>query len=452
MSVAVATRGTPTAGQKPYQPYGAAKQLLYDRSPEVLLAGPAGTGKSRACLEKLHICAEKYPGMRGLIARKTRASLTQSTMVTFVNHVLPAATDVYFHHESQEYRYPNGSVLVVGGLDKTSRVMSTDYDVAYIPEATELTEGEFEDLTTRLRNGVMPYQQIIADCNPQGPKHWLRLRALAKKIVMYQSRHEDNPRYWDHRLGDWTAAGRAYIAKLDALSGARKQRLRYGNWAAAEGMVYDTWDPAVHLIDRFEIPDDWTRYWVLDFGFTNPFVWQAWAEDGDGRLFRYREIYMTRRLVADHAKAILEATEGQPLPVAVIADHDAEDRATFERATGLRTLAAYKAVSPGIQAVSRRLRPAADARPRMFFLRDSLVEVDTELADAKKPTCTDDEFEGYVWDTTPGRQRFDVPVKRDDHGMDCTRYITAFVDDLVLELHQSDDIVTFDDIVRISPF
>ncbi|KAF0248638.1 MAG: phage terminase large subunit [bacterium] len=68
---------------KPYQPHGAALELFYSKDPEVLLDGPADTGKSRACLEKLYICAHKYPGMRTLICRKTRRSLTQAAMVSF---------------------------------------------------------------------------------------------------------------------------------------------------------------------------------------------------------------------------------------------------------------------------------------------------------------------------------------------------------------------------------
>jgi len=47
-----------------YAPRGAAKAIFSDRSPELLVAGPAGTGKSRAALEKLAACALKYPRMR----------------------------------------------------------------------------------------------------------------------------------------------------------------------------------------------------------------------------------------------------------------------------------------------------------------------------------------------------------------------------------------------------
>lgn len=40
-----------TPANRPYEPFGAAKDVWTDRSDEVLLSGPAGTGKSRACLE-----------------------------------------------------------------------------------------------------------------------------------------------------------------------------------------------------------------------------------------------------------------------------------------------------------------------------------------------------------------------------------------------------------------
>ena len=56
-----------------YKHYGECSQLFGYRGDELLLSGPAGTGKSRACLEKLNLAALKYPGMRGAISRKTAA-------------------------------------------------------------------------------------------------------------------------------------------------------------------------------------------------------------------------------------------------------------------------------------------------------------------------------------------------------------------------------------------
>lgn len=419
---------TPTTTYADYGPLGVMLELFSTRDDEVVISGPAGTGKSRACLEKLHACCEKYEKIRALMVRKTRASLTSTGQVTFEQKVLPNL-DWAPLYGSEEYRYPNGSTIRVGGMDKSSKVMSSEYDLIYVQEATELTEDDWEKLTTRLRNGRMPYQQLLADCNPDAPTHWLKRRADAGKTLMLYSSHEENPTLWDAVRKCWTDKGSSYIAKLDALSGVRFKRLRQGKWVAAEGIIYEGWDPAVHLIDHFEPPADWPRYWVVDFGYTNPFVWQAWAEDPDGRLLRYREIYHTRRLVEDHCRTIKQVTKNEPRPREILCDHDAEDRATFERHLEMSTIGAFKAVGVGIQMVQARLRPVGQpARPRLYMMRDSLVERDAELADAYKPTCTEEEINSYIWDVSNNRNKGEEPVKKDDHGMDATRYLVANFD------------------------
>jgi hypothetical protein len=419
-----------------YRPRGTARQLLECREPEVLLSGPAGTGKSRACLEKLHLMALLNPGLRGLMVRKTAVSLTSTGLVTFREHVAResiAVGHVTWYGGSQQeaaaYRYTNSSIINVGGMDKPTKIMSSEYDVIYVQEAIELTETDWESLTTRLRNGKVSFQQLIADTNPDVATHWLKMRADRGATLLLESRHEDNPVLVDEH-GTHTEVGAAYIAKLDALTGVRHLRLRKGLWVAAEGMIYEEWDARLHLVDRFPIPDTWTRWWSVDFGFTNPFVLQCWAEDPDGRLWLYREIYRTKRLVEDHAKHILKVVAPggrwrEPKPRAVVCDHDAEDRATLERHLGLGTVAARKSVSDGIQAFAARLRPAGDGRPRLMILRDSLVERDADLEASARPTCTAEEIPGYVWDQGVGKAPKEAPVKDNDHGADAGRYMVA---------------------------
>lgn len=411
-----AAQARPNAKQRPFHPYGAAHTLLFATTSEIVLAGPAGTGKSRACLEKVYICACNYPGMRALICRKTRASLTQTAMVTWETKVLPLVTPVQFATQDQEYRFPNGSVVVVGGLDKASKIMSTEYDMIYVQEATELSEHDWESLTTRLRNGIMPYQQLIADCNPDAPTHWLRKRADRGATLMVASRHEDNP-----------TVTADYLSKLDALTGVRYLRLRLGQWAAAEGMVYEAWDRAVNIIDRFEIPADWPRYRVVDFGYTNPFVCLWAAQDNDGRLYIYRELYGTQRLVEDWTREIVTLSEGERIE-ATFADHDAEDRATMER-YGVRTIRAIKDVSAGVQSVQTRLRKAGDGKPRLYVFRDALVRRDAALDEAKKPCGLIEEIDGYVWQKTQdGKASKEEPEKVDDHSCDALRYLCHTLD------------------------
>lgn len=417
-----------------YTPVGAALDLFKCRAPEVLISGPAGTGKSRAALEKVHAIAMANPRMRGLILRKTQTSLGSTTLVTWREHVVAEAlaeglVDFYggSAQHSPQYRYKNGSTIVVGGMDKATRIMSSEYDIAYVSEAIELTVTDWEAITTRLRNGRVSFQQLIADTNPDTPTHWLKQRCDRGQTVILESRHEDNPTLFDQATGQHTPRGSAYMGVLDNLTGVRYHRLRKGLWVAAEGVIYDGWDPAVHLVDRFTPPAGWDYWWTVDFGFVHPFVWQAWAQDPDGRLYLVREIFHTKRLVEDHAKQILAlaARENLPRPRAVICDHDAEGRATLEKHLGMSTMPAKKAVLEGIQAVAGRLKAAGDGRPRVFLMRDALVERDPELVEAKKPTCTVEEIPGYVWDLGAGKKTREAPLKEMDDGCDAMRYVVA---------------------------
>lgn len=87
-----------------------------DKSPILLLTGSAGGGKSRLAAEKIHAFLLKYPGATGLMLRKNRNSMTNST-VAFVERTVIGA-DPSVRHVSTKYRfeYRNGSVLTYGGM------------------------------------------------------------------------------------------------------------------------------------------------------------------------------------------------------------------------------------------------------------------------------------------------------------------------------------------------
>lgn len=416
---------------RPYSPVGNIRRLFAMREAdgEILLSGPAGTGKTLGNLSLLWYYATQYDGMRGLIVRKTRESMTESVLNTWEKRVVPVGHPCLLGAQRANrslYRIGNSEIVVGGmrasGKDMTQKIMSTDFDVIVASEAIEFTDEEWEKLTTRLRYGRMSFQQMLADTNPSHPKHWLYLRCKAGKTKLIDTSHQDNPTLWDAKVGDWTEFGRKYIAKLDQLSGARKLRLRHGKWVQAEGVVYEEWNPAIHVIDPFEIPADWQRFWCVDFGFTNPFCCQWWAKDNDGRLYLYREIYQTKLLVEDAAKMMLKLSSNDPKPTKIICDHDAEDRATLEKhlGSGYKTLAAKKEVSPGIQAVKTRLQVADDGKPRLFLFRNALVKQDEELVEAKLPLCTEDELDGYCWNDKILKE---APIKENDHGVDPMRYL-----------------------------
>jgi len=213
-----------------YTPYGGIEKVWKSRATEVLAPGPAGTGKTRGILEKVHLYLLKYPKTRGLICRKTRASMTESVLVTFEARVVQVGCDLnnQSRRTRSSYDYDNGSVLVVGGLDNPDRIMSTEYDIIAVFEATECSEDDWEKLTTRLRNGKGPYHQIVADCNPASPSHWLKRRADRGQMEVFECRHQDNPVLWDRQAKDWTEQGRKYLATLQSLTGHRRARLLAG--------------------------------------------------------------------------------------------------------------------------------------------------------------------------------------------------------------------------------
>jgi PBSX family phage terminase large subunit len=431
-----------------YRPRGACRAIFRTRDPEVLLSGPAGTGKSRACLEKMFMTAVQNKTFRGLICRKTAATMSSTVLVTWRKFVIPEAIltgDVVYYggsaQEPAQYRFANGAVINIAGLDKITKIMSSEYDMIYIQEATEVSEDDWESLTTRLRNWGISYQQMIADCNPAQPTHWLKQRSDHGRTKLMDTRHEDNPVLFTAD-GAVTDVGADYLAKLDKLTGVRYQRLRLGRWSAAEGVIYEEFCD-IHCLDRIQaqpgstldhagVPVHWRRYWSVDFGFVNPFVLQCWAEDEDGRLYLYRELYMTRRTVDQHAKSILDIVAPvvagtfirqwiEPKPTTVVCDHDAEGRAVLERELEMGTTAAHKSVLEGIEAVQVRLRDPGDGRPRIFFLRNAVAEPDPELVDSGKPMSTLDEIPGYTW---TGKNK-EEPIKADDHGCDATRYLVA---------------------------
>jgi len=442
-----------------YTPYGSNLVAWESTEPEVIISGPAGTGKSRAWLEKMHYLAEKYPGFRGLIVRQTRVSLNETGLQTFEDFVLgrqhpilnPKRSNKPERSNRQAYRYPNGSTIIPGGMDNSNRILSGEYDMIFFQEAIEAKILGYEDLTTRLRNNAMPYQQMVSDTNPGPPSHWLKRRADSGTLRMLYGKHEDNPVLYNHDAGTWTPRGLQYLAVLDNLTGVRKQRKRYGLWVQSEGAVYDDFDESVHVIDRFDIPEVWPVFCAYDYGYTNPFVAQWWAQDPDGRLILYREIYMTRRTVRAHTDQIQrletgynvarwaglsdddkraawrESSEYRRCQIRV-ADHDAEDRATM-REMGVDTTAARKDIRTGIEAVQNRLLIAGDGKPRLYYMRDSLVELDSELREKEKPINTAEEFPAYIWaEGRDGRNDKELPLDAFNHGMDAMRYLVMEVD------------------------
>ncbi len=329
---------------RPYEPRGAASDLFYCQADEILIEGPAGTGKTRAVLEKAHLICQEVSGVRVLLVRKTRSSMTQSVLITFESKVLPENDPLcrgVDRAHRQSYKYPNGSELVLGGLDNVDRIMSSEYDVICVFEATEIAEDDWEKLLTRMRNHVLDYQQAIADCNPVAPVHWLNQRAEKGKMVRLLSRHIDNP-----------AVTPEYLTLLSRLTGHRRDRLYLGKWVAAEGLVYPELE-SCFIEPMSELPDGAFRG-AIDFGFNDPFVGigAVLYDDEDGRdvLYLFYERYKSKCSLAVHAEALKAVAPGP-----WFADPSRPDSINDLRRADLIVRPARNSILAGIDAVNARI-------------------------------------------------------------------------------------------------
>lgn len=450
-------KGRPERSEKPFRAEGRLRAIWGITADEVMIEGPAGTGKSRVILEYLYALATKNPGIRILIVRKTRTSLTESALVTFEEEVVPGKPKWLTNQKRwvrKSYEMPNDSVIVVGGLDNADWFMSTQFDVVYVQEAREIEEADWEALTSRLRNNRLSFQMIVGDTNPDGPSHWIKMRERAGKLRCIISRHEDNPVYFDQRTGQLTPRGVVYIGRLDNLTGVRYKRLRLGLWVGAEGLIYDLFDPAIHVVSaadfRKRVKQSWPRDLIVDFGYSNAFAALWSAEDPDGRIFFYRELYGTHRTTIEWAHLIHDVGRGEPAFRSIITDHDRGERLDLENHIGhgaeecpdqadtkagrkwtptvVGTTPAIKTdEARAIQLVQARMARASDGYPRLFFVDGMLAcERDPLLVDTNQPASTLEEIPRYVWakarSLTAGEVTLEKPVDRWNHGCDCVRY------------------------------
>lgn len=393
-------------------------------------------------MEKILAGALKYPGSRQFFARATRESMNASVLHDFENDVLPPQWKPRGSIETRsKYVFPNGSEIGILGMNKISSVMSSEWDRGVIFEANEVDVDQFEFLNTRLSGKVAGmYKQLIVDTNPADTSHHIWQRYAEGKMTRIQSYHEDNPRWYNEATREWTPEGLAYIATLDNLTGWRKARLRHGLWVGAEGMIFEEWNPKLHVIKRKELPRDYKTWWRVrgvDFGFIDPFVCMWCAVDEDGRIYIDREYVRTRLTVSKHAKAINKFTENGSDIQFTVADHDAEDRATLEEAD-IDTLPASKPKSASgknwishLDAVRERLGAWKGGRPGLFYVEGALDDTggaDQQMRDDKLPCGFVEEITQYVWaEAKPGQPTKEQPRDKNNHSMDVIRYIVLAV-------------------------
>lgn len=405
-----------------YQLYGSNLEAYTSTDKEVLISGPAGTGKSTTWLKRMHDDARNYPRSRQLILRETRVSLTTTGLVTFENYVLGPDNPLVVNGPSRahrdSYKYPNGSEIVVGGMDNPTKHMSSDYDRIFFQEAIEGTLNGWESLTTRLRNGRLPVQQLVADTNPSYPDHWLKARCDAGVTRMIRGRHEDNPRWFNHETGEWTLEGIEYIDTLKKLTGVRGLRLFGGEWVQAEGVVYDNFDEELNKTELAEYDPSKPVIWGMDDGYAygqgpgtasyHPRVILFAQEDGRGGVHVFDEYVATQEM---EEKTIQNALEkGYPAPISIYLDSSAAQLKGRLWNMGLFVVPSTHPVHEGIKNMRRIICDGNGVRLLLIH-----------------PRCTQfiGELLKYQYDENSNAAKVGerTPLKLNDHLADAARYL-----------------------------
>lgn len=393
---------------KPYRPVGKIAEMFGRRDRELVLEGPADTGKSRGCLEKLHAAMTKYPGARGAMIRKTRKSLTTTAMVTFDRWVCPEGAAHLWG--DQEYRYSNGSKIYLLGMDDPEKVKSLEADMIYVQEASELEREDWEILTTRVtgRGATMPYVQLLADMNPTNPNFWLYEREQAGSVNFLHVTHADNPTITPERLD-----------ALSKLTGYLRDRLFLGLRVAPEGMYFEEFDPTLHVCKAFDPEPEWPRWLAVDWGFADPWcvLWFARVPK-DGTIYVYRELYEAGLHEEQQAELIRQRSFGERINLRILDPSMFNARSESQRPSLASVYAKIcGTVYPGMNsrkpgwAIVRNAMRHEDRPPRLRIMRERCPNLLRTLpAMVKDPLDPEDLADAIKH------------VKTDDHCLDALRY------------------------------
>lgn len=293
------------------------KQALFHASTayEVLYGGAAGGGKSKAIVMEAIIDSLEHAGVHSYLFRKTYPEL-RTTLIKEALASVPRGLAV-FSSATHDMVFKNGSVMhfrYCRNMADAYGYQGSEMHRLYIDELTHFTHDVYEYLKTRVRvpRAMGLSARIRLTSNPGGVGHgWVKSTFIdgaepfevKKTAVFSQTLGREivtTRQYIPAYATDNPHLCEQYIAELEQKPDALRRALLLGDWNVFEGQVFTDFinDPKgaltrryTHVIEPFKIPDHWRRFRSFDWGYTRPFSVGYWALDGDGRLYRYAEIY-----------------------------------------------------------------------------------------------------------------------------------------------------------------
>lgn len=266
--------------------------------------GARGGGKSHQVLAQVGLDdCQRFPGLKVLFLRKVGKAARESLrdLRAAVLHSIP---NVYKESFGQIH-FPNGSRIIVGHFQTESDIdqyLGLEYDLIIIEEATTLTWEKFQMILGSLRSSKVGWRtRCYPTTNPGGVGHaWFKRvfiepvrRGVQALTWFIQSTVRDNP-----------FVNVEYRAYLESLTGWRRRAWLDGDWDIAAGQYFVTFRHETHVRKPFAIPEDWTVWLSLDYGFQHPTAIYLHAKSSDGHYYTVDEHWAQRMPVEQHAAAI----------------------------------------------------------------------------------------------------------------------------------------------------
>jgi hypothetical protein len=211
-----------------------------------------------------------------------------------------------------------------------------------------------------------------------------------------------------------------------SLTEEEKEARMHGRFLHLSGLVYKEFTPNHHIVDDFEVPPMWTRYMAIDPHERTPTAVMWVAVDPKGFKYIYDELWLEGMDIATIARAIL-ANEGEDgARIRLIDPHNDKDNVAAGGFNVRKELMKHGVFTE---------RANSDTQLGKSRIRKDLKMMYQPLSKTTGPklhvmrSCTQTiyEFQHYLWDDYKHNREEkgikDQVKKKDDHFMDCLRYI-----------------------------
>lgn len=378
------------------------RPLFYDFTKRInVLYGSAGSGKSVAVAQLLIFKALKYR-RKILCIRKYASTLRNSVWDLLIDtlKVFKIYDMCRINSSSFNIRLPNGSVILLKGLDDEEKIKSiTGITDIWIEEATEITADDFDQLNLRLRTQEN-YSQIFLTYNPVSKTNWVYKRfhdvsELSENTVVLKTTYKDNAFLPDE-----------YVKTLLSYKETNPYKYKVyvlGEFASLDKLVYNNWE--VKDFNPKEIKGDLLI--GLDFGFINDPTALIAATLENNTLYVFHEDYKTGLVNSEIAELI---KYNGFLKSAIIAD-SAEQKSIEEiRRLGVRRI---KACTKGQGSVLQGISKLQELK---IIVHPSCINTITEL-------------QNYSWEKDRNTGEYlNKPTDKYNHCLDALRYSLQCLD------------------------